>query len=179
MKPTPPRSQRDRALLFVAEGFGSGRLPGGPGTWGSLVGVVWLIALLQAGNPWIWLGANLLSIPLAAALCTRAETLLGRHDPSSVVIDEIIAVPWTVLGPWVVLGHWPSAWAESPQRLVQGWWPELVAGFLAFRFFDILKPGPIGRIQRLPAGWGVVADDVTAGLAAAVVTGIVTALRGS
>ena len=122
--------------------------------------------------------ANLLAIPLAAALCTRAETLLGRHDPSSVVIDEIIAVPWTILGPWVALGHWPAAWDESPQRLVQGWWPELVAGFVAFRFFDILKPGPIGRIQRLPAGWGVVADDIAAALAAAVVTGIVTALRG-
>ena len=166
------RSVLDSITLFIAEGFGSGRIPVGPGTWGSLVGVAWLAVLLRLPNPlWAALGA-LTALAAAVPICARAERILGREDPGSVVLDEIVALPLTFLGPLVVLGAWPTT--SDLTSLAQRFWPEWVVGFLAFRVFDIAKPGPIRRVQNLPSGWGVVADDVLAALAAAIVTAIPT-----
>jgi len=177
--PLPPSPWRfpDALIILLAQGFGSGRLPWGPGTWGSLIGVGWLIALLTLGSATVWIIANLAAVLGAVAICSRAEIVLGQHDPGSVVLDEIVAVPLTFLGPWIALGIWPIGVAGHPIEVCQRFWPELLVGFLAFRVFDIAKPGPIGRIQYLPAGWGVVADDVLAALAAAGVTGLVTFAR--
>lgn len=171
------RSWGDAGILFIAEGFGSGRIPFAPGTWGSVVGVLWLVILLHVPNP-LWAGiAAVMAILLAVPICSRAERVLGREDPGSVVLDEIVALPLTFLGPLIVLGTWPtnSGVADLAHRL----WPEWVVGFIAFRVFDIAKPGPIRRVQNLTSGLGVVADDVLAGLAAAVVTGIPTLLHTS
>lgn len=79
--------------VWVAQGFGSGRLKPGPGTWGSLVGVVWFVGLVATGSLWGFFGGILLSIPLCAWICGEAEKALGEKDPGSVVLDEIIAVP--------------------------------------------------------------------------------------
>ncbi len=177
--PSPATSWTDRLVVWIAQGFGSGLLPAGPGTWGSLVGVIWLWALLIQGSAILWIVLVLGSILLAVAGCARAEKILGQHDPGSVVLDEIVAVPLTFLGPWIALGTFPPISWKNPGRIGAEFWPEFLVGFLAFRAFDIAKPGPIGRIQRLPGGWGVVADDVLAGLAAAVVTGLFTLLRQS
>ena len=173
--PTSRRSAVDAAILFLAEGFGSGRISFGPGTWGSLVGVLWLAVLLRMPDP-LWAGILALgAIGIAIPICSRAERILGREDPGSVVLDEIVAVPLTFLGPLVVLGTWPAA--SGVAELSHRFWPEWVVGFLAFRVFDIAKPGPIRRIQNLPSGWGVVADDVLAALAAAVLTAVPTLLH--
>ncbi len=178
--PSPPSSGfLDRLVLWVAQGFGSGRLPAGPGTWGSGVGVLWLVGLLSLGSVGGWMVGTLAGLVLSVAACSRAETLLGRTDPPSVVIDEIAALPLTFLGPWIALGAWPPGLAAHPGEVLQRFWPELLTGFLAFRVFDIAKPGPIERLQSLPRGWGVTADDVAAALAAAVVTGLVTLWRQS
>lgn len=177
--PSPHKKWSDRLVVWIAQGFGSGLLPAGPGTWGSLVGILWLWALLLPGSALVWCVLVAGSILLAVAGCARAETILGQHDPGSVVLDEIVAVPLTFLGPWIVLGTFPSASWSDPVSVGARFWPEFIVGFLAFRVFDIAKPGPIGRIQSLPDGWGVVADDVLAGLAAAVVTGLFTFLRHS
>ncbi|NTV81952.1 MAG: phosphatidylglycerophosphatase A, partial [Candidatus Aminicenantes bacterium] len=73
----------------------------------------------------------------------------GRPDPGRIVIDEVV-------GQLLALAFLPGAWV-----------PVAVA-FALFRFFDIIKPWPIRRLERLPGGWGIMADDVGAGLAAAV-----------
>ncbi|HRI16571.1 MAG TPA: phosphatidylglycerophosphatase A [Verrucomicrobiota bacterium] len=177
IEPSQPRGIGDRLVVFVAQGFGSGLLPLGPGTWGSGIGVLWLITLLSSGSGWVFVAANVIAVLGAVALCTRAETLLGSHDPPSVVMDEIVAVPLTFLGTLLAIGVWPVGLAGQPFKVVAVFWPELLTGFMAFRVFDIWKPGPIRRVQSLPRGWGVVADDIFAALAAAVVTGLVTVVR--
>lgn len=174
-RPTSRRTPTESGILFLAEGLGSGRMPMGPGTWGSVVGVLWLILLLRMPEP-LWAGLLALgAIGIAIPICSRAERILGREDPGSVVLDEIVAVPLTFLGPLLVLGAWPAA--SGVAGLAHRFWPEWVVGFLAFRVFDIAKPGPIRRIQDLPSGWGVVADDILAALAAAVLSAIPTLLH--
>ncbi len=159
----------DRGLIFVAQGFGSGRLPIAPGTWGSVVGVGWTWALVSTGSvAWFVFGTAAL---LAAAVwvCDRAEKILGQHDPGSVVLDEIAALPVCFLPVAVMevlvrggldpVGHF----GHLPVGL------GLIAGFALFRLFDIWKPGPIRVAQRLPGGLGVVADDFFAALSVALV----------
>ncbi len=140
----------DTIALFVARGFGSGLSPKAPGTAGSLAAMV-AAALVFMPLP-VWLRLLLL-IPLTWGgiwAAARAERLLDTHDPGEVVVDE-----W--LGLWLCYAWFPAL----------GWW-ELLLGFALFRYFDIAKPGPIKALQHLPGGWGVVADDLLAGLAAAV-----------
>jgi phosphatidylglycerophosphatase A len=169
------RSGVDAAFLFIAEGFGSGRIPFGPGTWGSLVGMGWLVLLLRIPDP-IWAAlAALIAVGMAVPICSRAERILGQEDPGSVVLDEIVALPLTFLGPVIVLGTWPLS--LGVMDLAHQFWPEWVVGFFAFRVFDIAKPGLIRRVQNLHSGWGVVADDILAALAAALVAAIPTLLQ--
>jgi phosphatidylglycerophosphatase A len=91
---------------------------------------------------------------LAVGLCGEAEVRLGKQDPGEVILDEFVAMPLCFLG-------WPALVAT-------GWpvWAIYAAGFGLFRFFDILKPLGISRLQGLPGGWGVVVDDLAAALAA-------------
>ncbi|MCW5556935.1 MAG: phosphatidylglycerophosphatase A [Verrucomicrobiae bacterium] len=167
----------DRIMLWVAEGFGAGRLRPAPGTWGSVVGILWLMLLLCAANAWVWLAGTLIGLALAVPICTRAERLLGAHDPSSVVLDEIAAVPLVWLGAVWIPGAFASSGPLAPTAIAMAHAPELATAFAAFRLFDIWKPGPIRAAQRLPDGLGVVADDVLAALAAGAVVAVTAFLR--
>jgi phosphatidylglycerophosphatase A len=136
------------ATLF-ATFFGIGRLKPGPGTWGSLATVfVW--ALLSSRIP---VESRTLATIVAAAIVTLigipAATIVARasglKDPQFVVIDE-------VAGQLVALIAVPLAWKT------------FLAGFILFRIFDMWKPFPIRRLERLPDGTGIVLDDLGAGL---------------
>lgn len=131
-------------MLFLATGCGLGLAPVAPGTFGSLGGLVLVYAL-----SWLPLagqvGVELVVIALGVWLCTRAGQLLGRMDPPSVVWDEIAAFPIVFAGV-----------ALTPLTAI--------LGFAWFRLFDISKPFPIHRLERFPAGWGVMADDLMAGV---------------
>lgn len=166
MNSAPPvRTPRDRLVLWVAEGFGTGRLRPAPGTWGSVAGVAWTLLLLAIPDPRIYLAGIAVSIPVAVAAATAAERILGRHDPPSVVVDEIVAVP-VAFGGYAV--HWALGTGRMPALQDRHlWWPFLVGAFVLFRILDIWKPWPIRRLQSLPRGTGVVADDLAAGLGAA------------
>ncbi len=140
----------DRVILFLATGFGLGRIPTAPGTFGTL-----------AALPLVWIMGQLRSVPggeslflicfvlIAIWIADRAEILLGAKDPGCIVIDEMAGfcvgltlVPLTVT--------------------------TLAAGFAAFRFFDIKKPGPVRYFERnFKGGAGVVLDDIMAGVLAA------------
>jgi phosphatidylglycerophosphatase A len=128
------------------------RLPA-PGTWGSLVGLALAAGLIRSGAEdliaWTTLG---LALP-AVWICAAAERGLGRADPGEVIIDEVVAMPLCFLG-WSRLES-----AATP-------WVLFAVGFALFRLFDITKPFGIGQLQRLPGGWGVMADDLAATLAA-------------
>lgn len=152
--PSMTRAPRLRDLrsptLLLALGFGTGLLPKAPGTWGSLVGVALFAAVATLG----WAVALLVTLGVSAlgvVLCGRAARALGEHDHAAIVWDEIAGV-------MVALLFVPVTW----------YW--LLAGFVAFRLFDITKPGPIGRLdQQVGGGLGIMLDDLAAGLLAGAV----------
>ena len=135
----------------VATFFGAGLGKPGPGTYGSVAAVLlWgAFAWLARPTPHTLLIAMLAGIALSLILGVPAATIAaresGRHDPGFVVIDE-------VAGQWITLLFSPPGWQHA-----------LIALAL-FRLFDITKPFPVRRLERLPAGWGIVFDDVAAGL---------------
>lgn len=142
---------RDKAALALATWFGCGCWPVGPGTAGSLGAVAVAWALQR------WLGyAMVWHAALAAALVLPAVWAAGEvarrrgvEDPGMVVVDEAV-------GQWIALaGAGAFAWKEG------------AAAFVLFRLFDIWKPWPVRAAERLPGGWGIVADDVLAGIYAA------------
>jgi phosphatidylglycerophosphatase A len=150
--------------LWIAQGFGVGRIPVAPGTCGSLVGLLWTAVLLATGSLWLYAAGALAGALASVCLCGVAERILGRKDPGSVVLDEIVAVPLCFAG-WIGLCLWRTGQMPLPERLLagQGWW--LTVGvFGAFRFFDALKPWPVRQSEALPGGWGVTADDLLAAL---------------
>ena len=155
-------------LLWVAQGFGVGRIPVAPGTIGSVVGLGWFALLLLTGNFWLFLGGTVLGLAFSVWLCGVGEKILRQTDPGSIVLDEIAAIPVCFLG-LIVHAFWKSGALLPPAAFFskQHLWLPLVA-FGAFRFFDILKPWPISAAERLPGGLGVMMDDVLAGLAAAI-----------
>jgi phosphatidylglycerophosphatase A len=127
------------------------RLPA-PGTWGSLAGLLYFAVFFYHASIGAVVIASALAVYVAAGICGEAEVRLRKKDPGQVILDEVIVIPLCFLGWRTLLG------AASP-------WVLLVLGFALFRLFDIAKPLGIGRLQSLPAGWGVVADDVGAALA--------------
>lgn len=143
-----------RWATIVATFFGAGRLKPGPGTWGSLAATLlwWLIASHIPPSARLAVIGSL--IVLSVAVGIPAATLeargCGKKDPSHVVIDE-------VAGQLVTLIAVPIEWKP------------LLAGFILFRAFDILKPPPIRRLERLPEGTGIVVDDLGAGIYARIV----------
>lgn len=153
-----------RLAWWIATGFGSGRLRPAPGTWGSLAGLAaWLglVHLLRGlpGALGMALAAPLLLTLLAVWASARVVAETGEKDPGYIVADE-----WA--GQWFALT--PLLFADALQPHPWGpWLLRLAAPFLLFRLFDIWKPGPVDAAQRLPGGWGVVLDDVVAGLLAA------------
>jgi phosphatidylglycerophosphatase A len=128
-----------------------GRLPA-PGTWGSAAGLAWyLVACVPAG----WMGTlaiTVIGFYLGVAFCGEAEKRLGKIDPSEVILDEFTVMPLTLAG--------LQAYVALPRG-----WVLLLLAFAVFRFFDILKPLGIAKLQRFPGGWGVMLDDFAAALA--------------
>jgi phosphatidylglycerophosphatase A len=155
-------------LLWIAQGFGLGRIPVAPGTFGSLAGLLWFALLLKTGSWAGFLGGSAAGLALSVWLCGLAETALSRKDPGSVVLDEIAAIPLCFVG-WLAMVTWKTGIWPGPEFFLSHW--QLALGvFLAFRLFDVLKPWPVGRSQSLPGGWGVTVDDA---LAAVYVNGVV------
>ncbi len=138
-------SWKEKAIKFAATGCGSGLAPLAPGTVGTLVGIP--VYVFFALFPWpAYLLALLSFTTTAAYVAQRAEALYALKDPPRVVIDEMAGFLWTMFCV-------PPAWST------------VLAGFMLFRFFDIVKPFPVRALQdKLPGGYGVVGDDVMAGI---------------
>jgi phosphatidylglycerophosphatase A len=129
-----------------------------PGTWGSVAGMLYFwVSFADRSGVFGILLLNAVGLYVAVALCGEAEIRLGRKDPGEVILDEFVAMPLCYLG-----------WTHLTAGPLPGW-AVLLAGFALFRFFDILKPLGISKLQDLPGGWGVVIDDVAAALVTCVV----------
>jgi phosphatidylglycerophosphatase A len=148
--------------LFLAQGFGIGRIPVMPGTFGSLIGLLWFAALLSPRSPILFFAGILVSIPISVWLCAEAERILKQHDPGSVVMDEIIAIPLSFLSWTLIVYFTKKTWPSVDYFFSAPHWPMTVAVFVLFRIFDIAKPWPVRQSQKLHGGWGVTADDVLA-----------------
>jgi phosphatidylglycerophosphatase A len=176
-QPRAVRSAKDYLALAIAT-CGVGYLPLAPGTWGSLVGIgVYALVRGAAMKFFFAAGAgrnfNLLhvyygviAIELVAVFAislagtwaaSRTEKLSGKKDPGKVVIDE-------VAGQFIAL-------LSVPFILGTAWWTAILA-FVLFRFFDIVKPYPARRLESLEAGLGIMADDIVAGVYAAIVVAL-------
>ena len=146
---------------FVLSFFGTGYLRPAPGTWGSLSALPFAWVLHTFGGP----GSLILAIGLLYALGVYLTTLeikeSADHDPSWIVIDEVVG-QWIALLP-VSLGAYFAG--VEIERL----WPGFVTAFLAFRLFDIWKPWLAGKADRRGDAMGVMLDDVWAGVFAALV----------
>jgi phosphatidylglycerophosphatase A len=161
--PAPARtdSALDYAALAIAT-FGVGYLPLIPGTFGSMVGVA-IFLLLRIWPLQLFFIAVIVVLGVWAA--SRTERLLGRKDPGKVVVDEVagqmialLPLAFLVDGPWLV-------------------W--VIVSFNLFRLFDIFKPYPAHRFEALPGGFGIMADDLVAGIYGAIGTAIVITAFGS
>ncbi|MFZ0590647.1 MAG: phosphatidylglycerophosphatase A [Bryobacteraceae bacterium] len=143
----------NRLALTISTFFGCGYFPKGPGTIGSLAAlaiVAFLYRFLGMGRSGLFL-LFLVSLPVAVWSATTTSRLLNKKDPGQVVIDEVV-------GQWLTLLA-PTAWN----------WKSFLAAFLLFRLFDIWKPQPVRAAESLPEGLGIVADDVIAGVYAALI----------
>ncbi len=160
----PHGSPIEDLKLWFAQGFGIGRIPFAPGTFGSALGIAWFALLVSRGRVWIFAAGTLAGLLVAVWLSGAAEKTLRRKDPGSVVVDEIAALPVCYCS-WVAIfidGH--GAMPDVDDFFSARTWPLNLGIFAAFRFFDVLKPWPVRQSQKLPGGWGVTIDDFLAAI---------------
>lgn len=137
----------------IANIIGVGNTPFAPGTAASFVAAaIWLALPLRACWQWIAAAVVALAGVWASGRCCRDS---NEKDPAYIVIDE-----WA--GMWFALSGLPKTIPVAGLALV------------FFRIFDIIKPPPIRQLERLPGGWGIVLDDIAAGLLARIVVGLIT-----
>jgi phosphatidylglycerophosphatase A len=134
---------------LLATFFGVGYLRPAPGTWGSLAAMPFGVAGLMLYGPWAVLAASIAAFLIGIWASDRYSKNIGGKDPSEVVLDE-------VAGQWLALAFvQPVLW-------------QVIAAFVLFRLFDVTKPWLIRRLEQLPGGLGIMADDMLAGLVAGV-----------
>jgi phosphatidylglycerophosphatase A len=146
--------------LWIAQGFGVGRLGVAPGTFGSAVGLLWFALLLTLRSWPLFIAANAAAIGLSIWLCGEAEKALNKTDPGCVVLDEIVAIPLCFSGWLAAIWLREQRWPEAGYFCAR--WASSLGVFVLFRLFDITKPWPVRQSQRLPGGLGVTVDDVLA-----------------
>lgn len=153
-----------------------GRIPVAPGTFGSVLGLLWFGLLLAGANLWVLIGGALAGLAFSVWLCGVAEKVLGRTDPGCVVLDEITAMPVCFFG-WVGIRLAQTGALPGVEYFLTGkHWLLTLGVFAAFRLFDIVKPWPVRQSQSLPGGWGITVDDL---LAAVYVNAVVLAVFGA
>jgi phosphatidylglycerophosphatase A len=147
----PQASERRSWGVWIATCGGLGFFPVAPGSVGALLGVAIVVALAWLPISTLWV--SILVGAAAAAILgagigagTAAERHFRRKDPGQVVIDEVV-------GQMVTFLIYPRPG-----------WKGLLAGYLIFRVLDVIKPFPARRLEHLPSGWGIMLDDVAAGL---------------
>jgi len=142
-----------RAAVLLATWFGCGLSPVAPGTVGSAaaIAVAWGLHTIFGWRPWMF--PLLAAVMLVPAVWASGVTAIasGKDDPGKVVVDEVLG-QWVALGGAIVLD-----------------WKMWLAAFLLFRVFDIVKPFPLRRLEKLHGGTGIVADDLGAGIYSALV----------
>ncbi len=147
---------------LAASGFGLGWLPLAPGSWGSLPPAIIFALLFQFGaSPLVIIVVMAALAAAGSIVCVKCASAsieaTSDTDPNEVVADEIAGQAIT----FVFAG-------ASTAVVASGVWGLTLGGFFLFRLFDVIKPCPARRLEKLPQGWGILADDIVAGLYAAI-----------
>jgi len=147
---------------LAASGFGLGWLPLAPGSWGSLPPAIIFALLFQFGaSPLVIIVVMAALAAAGSIVCVKCASAsieaTSDTDPNEVVADEIAGQAIT----FVFAG-------ASMAVVASGVWGLTLGGFFLFRLFDVIKPCPARRLEKLPQGWGILADDIVAGLYAAI-----------
>jgi phosphatidylglycerophosphatase A len=185
-----PQRKEPHLSFLVATWFGLGYLPKAPGTWGSLAGIAIACIFFRLWPPQAGISFDLVVVVhqfdamclvlLVIALLgvwtsSRTCKFLGVKDPQIVVIDEVSGQLITIFLGTLTFFRYPgmsdiqivsAAWASFGHGALN--WKPILLGFLLFRLFDIWKPFPIRHLEKLPGGWGIMADDWLAGIYAAI-----------
>jgi phosphatidylglycerophosphatase A len=135
--------------IWLATWFGCGLMKPAPGTWGTLGGLPFAVIALVLGGPLALLAVAVILYIIGERAAKRFEESTGTHDSGMIVIDEVVGVMLTLC-------------AAQPTPL------SIVLGFALFRLFDVWKPWPVSRFDRMPGARGVMLDDVAAGIMAAI-----------
>lgn len=148
---------------MIATGLGVGHFPYGPGTMGALLAILIWFPITMITDYSTWLAITFMLVLtftfLGAWSSTVAEHYWGE-DPSRVVIDEVV-------GQWITLLTIPSTFS---------WWHVMVA-FILFRFFDIVKPLGVRKMENFKGGWGIMADDILAGCYGAILLYLLSSIE--
>ena len=156
----------DRIVYWLGIGLGSGLPRRAPGTWGTVGGLVAAIPLMSLGFvPFLII--TIISCIIGVWICGRTSELMGGHDNPHIVWDEWAGI-WITLLPLSYMG---IADGNFWQNITQTFFIiALIIAFILFRFFDIIKPPPIGWAdKKVAGGLGIMLDDIIAGIMAAVV----------
>ncbi len=151
--------------ILLTSCFGLGRLPVAPGTWGSLPPAIIFTLMSYFGAPGVLISIVMVALVLfGSAVCVKFAPIVivatGKDDPAEVVADELAGQALTFLAV-PLLATWPTTGNQI--------WVTAILGFLLFRLFDITKPWPIRKLEKLSSGWGILADDLLAGVYAGIV----------
>lgn len=171
------RSAKDKLVVFIAEGFGAGRIPFAPGTFGTLAGFAWIYLLLLPRSLPLYIAGIIFGFFAAVYIGECAEKILNKKDPGSIVIDEITAMPLAFF-PAVILTKTSALPLAPSEFFTKKLFILPLLAFVLFRIFDLLKPLGIARIQKAPGGWGLVLDDYLAALATAVILALFISIAG-
>lgn len=132
-------------IYFIGFGFGSGLLPKAPGTWGTLITIP-LVMMLSYAPIYVYILLTIGLLIVGAMVSEKISKEIGIHDFGGVNVDEVV-------GFLIVMLPFPCHWSY------------LLLGFVLFRFFDIIKPFPIGWVDKhIHGGWGMMLDDVVASI---------------
>ncbi|MEA3413505.1 MAG: phosphatidylglycerophosphatase A [Pseudomonadota bacterium] len=156
----PARFVFSNPVHFLAFGFGSGLSPVAPGTAGTVVAIPFFLLMVSL-NTGVYLLLTAAIFAVGIPICGRTARDIGVHDHGGIVWDEIAGYLITMVAA-------PPGWL----------W--VIAGFLAFRLFDVVKPWPIGWAdQRVSGGFGIMLDDAIAAIYAALLLWLLQVLSGS
>lgn len=164
--PCPPTASAwEKGVYWLGIGLGSGLPKRAAGTWGTVGGLIVAIAMLSLGF-WGFLVITIVGCLVGSYICGKTSDLMGVHDDPHIVFDEWVGM-WVSLLPIVWLHFYDDA-------LLRGHHISLsllyFAAFVAFRFFDIIKPFPIKWVDKnVAGGFGILIDDILAGIMAAIV----------
>ena len=148
---------QNKTIRSLATLFGIGYLPIMPGTFASIAGL--FLYLIIRNNLYIYLALTAIFIVLGFAVSGKAQELFKKTDPKEIVIDELCGILIVyILVPFSIFN--------------------VIIGFIIFRLIDILKVYPLSRLERLKKGWGIMLDDIAAGIFTNIILQVITHIRG-